>query len=225
MRKVLIAEKLISDVIPSVRSDEKGQKALNYMDVYRVSHIPVVNDSKYLGLVSDKLIYDLDLSNELINKEQDKLNTTHAHINQHIFELAVVMYKLKISVLPVLDDDHYYVGAITLYDLARRFANLFSLEDVGGVVVLDVNVNDYLASEITQIVESNDVKVLSFFVDRKPGTNNMDVILKLDKEELSGVLQTFARYNYRVKATYQDQSMLSDLYKDRFDQFMKFMNI
>ena len=225
MRKVLIAEKLISDVIPSVRSDEKGQKALNYMDVYRVSHIPVVNDSKYLGLVSDKLIYDLDLSNELINKEQDKLNTTHAHINQHIFELAVVMYKLKISVLPVLDDDHYYVGAITLYDLARRFANLFSLEDVGGVVVLDVNVNDYLASEITQIVESNDVKVLSFFVDRKPGTNNMDVILKLDKEELSGVLQTFARYNYRVKAIYQDQSMLSDLYKDRFDQFMKFMNI
>lgn len=221
----MIAEKLISDVIPSVRSDENGQKALNHMDVYRVSHIPVVDDSKYLGLVSDKLIYDLNLSEELIRKEQDKLNTTHAHVKQHIFELAVLMYKLKISVLPVLDDDHYYVGAITLYDLARRFARLFSLEDVGGVVVLELNVNDYSASEISQIVESNDVKILSLFVDRKPGTNNMDVILKLDKEELSGVLQAFSRYDYTVKATYHDQSMLSDLYKDRFDQFMKFMNI
>jgi acetoin utilization protein AcuB len=57
----LLAANLISDVVPSIRSSEKGQKALNWMDVFRVSHIPVVNDSTYAGLVSDKLIYDLDL--------------------------------------------------------------------------------------------------------------------------------------------------------------------
>ncbi len=195
------------------------------MDVYRVSHIPVVDDSKYLGLVSDKLIYDLNLVDEPINKEIDKLNTTHAHIDQHIFELAVLMYKLKISVLPVLDDDHYYVGSITLYDLARRFASLFSLQELGAVLVLEMNISDYSVAQITQIIESNDVRILSFFVDRKPGTNMLDVIVKLNTEEVSAVVQALARYNYNVKAIYQDRSMLSDLYKDRFDQFMKFMNI
>jgi CBS domain-containing protein len=224
-KKVLLAERLISDVIPSVTSAEKGAKALSHMDVFRVSHIPVVDDLKYLGLVSDKLIYDLNLVDEPISKEQDKLNTTHAHKDQHIFELAVLMYKLKISVLPVLDDDHYYLGAITLYDLARRFANLFSLQEMGGVIVLETNVNDYSVSQISQIVESNNVKILSFFIDRKPGTYNVDLILKLNTEELSGVVQALTRYNYIVKAIYQDQSMLSDLYQDRFDQFMKFMNI
>ncbi len=195
------------------------------MDVFRVSHIPVVDDSKYLGLVSDKLIYDLNLVDEPIAKELDKLNTTHVHKDQHIFELAVVMYKLKISVLPVLDADHYYLGAITLYDLARRFANLFSLQEPGGVMVLEMNVNDYSISQISQIVESNNVKILSFFIDRKPGINNMDVILKLNTEELSGVVQALMRYDYNVKAVYQDRSMLTDLYQDRYDQFMKFMNI
>jgi len=221
----LLAEQLISDAIPSVHSNEVGRRALGYMDVYRVSHIPVVDDSKYLGLVSDKLIYDLNLVEEPIEKELDKLNTAHAHADQHIFELAIVMYKLKISVLPVLDDEHYYLGAITLYDLARRFASLFSLQEPGGVVVIETTPTEYSMTQISQIVESNDVKILSFFIDRKPGINNLDLIIKMNSEELSGVVQTLTRYNYFVKAIYQDRSMLNDLYKDRFDQFMRFMNI
>ena len=195
------------------------------MDVYRVSHIPVVDDSKFLGLVSDKLIYDLNLSDLPIESQIDKLNTSHVHREQHIFEVAILMYKLKLSVLPVLDTDHYYLGAITLYDLARRFAKLFSLEETGGVIILEMNVNNYSLSEISQIVESNDIKILSCFLDRKHGTNNLDVILKLDNDELSPLIQAFIRYDYNVKAVYLDQSELKDLYKDRFDQFMKFMNI
>lgn len=222
---ILLAEKLISDSLASVNSAEEGKKALNSMDVYRVSHIPVVNGSKYLGLVSDKLIYDLNLLDLPIETQLDKLNTSHVHKEQHIFEVAILMYKLKLSVLPVLDNDHNYLGAITLYDLARRFAKLFSLEEIGGVIILEMNVNNYSLSEISRIVESNDIKILSCFLDRKPGTNILDVILKLNTDELSPLIQAFMRYDYDVKAVYMDQSELNDLFKDRFDQFMKFMNI
>ena len=211
--------------MPSIRSSEKGQKALNLMDVFRISHIPVVNDSSYLGLISDKLIYDLDLLDKSIEPELGKLNTSHVHTNQHIFEVAIVMYKLKLSVIGVLDAEHKYLGTITLYDLARRFAKLFSLQEIGGVIVLEVNVNNYSLSHISQIVESNDTKILSTFLNRNPGLQTMEVILKLDKEDLSSVIQTFMRYDYNVKTVYLDNTMLSDLYKNRFDQFMKFMNI
>ncbi|MDO8951667.1 MAG: CBS domain-containing protein [Draconibacterium sp.] len=221
----MLAEKLISDSLTSVSSTDKGKKALNSMDVYRVSHIPVVNGSKYLGLVSDKLIYDLNLLELPIETQLDMLNTSHVHKDQHIFEVAILMYKLKLSVLPVLDTEHYYLGSITLYDLARRFAKLFSLEEIGGIIILEMNVNNYSLSEISRIVESNDIKILSCFLDRKPGTNILDVILKLNNDELSPLIQAFMRYDYNVKAVYMDQSELSDLFKDRFDQFMKFMNI
>lgn len=221
----MLAEKLISDSLTSVSSTEKGKRALNTMDVYRVSHIPVVNGSIYLGLVSDKLIYDLNLLELPIELQLDKLNTSHVHKDQHIFEVAILMYKLKLSVLPVLDSDHNYLGAITLYDLARRFAKLFSLEEIGGIIILEMNVNNYSLSEISRIVESNDIKILSCFLDRKPGTHILDVILKLNDDELSPLIQAFMRYDYNVKAVYMDQSEIGDLYKDRFDQFMKFMNI
>jgi len=220
-----LAEKLISDSLTSVKSTDKGKKALNAMDVYRVSHIPVVNGSKYLGLVSDKLIYDLNLLEVPIETHLDKLNTSHVHHEQHIFEIAILMYKLKLSVLAVLGPDHEYLGAITLYDLARRFARLFSLEETGGVIILEMNANNYSLSEISRIVESNDIKILSSFMDRKPGSNVLDVILKLDNVELSALIAAFMRYDYNVKGVYLDQSELGDLYKDRFDQFMKFMNI
>jgi len=221
----LLAENLISDAVHSLNSSENGQIALNWMDLLRVSHIPVVDDSGYLGLVSDKLIYDLDLLEEPIEKELDKLDTSHVHKDQHIFEVAMVMYKLKISVLPVLGDDHNYIGAITLYDLARRFAHLFSLQEIGGVIILEMNVNDYSLVEISNIVENNGGKVLSSFIDRKPGISNLDVILKLNTEELSAITQAFTRFGYNVKAVYLDNSTLDDLYNDRYEQFMKYMNI
>ena len=221
----MLAEKLISDVVPSIQRSEKGQKALNWMDVFRVSHLPVLDGKKYLGLVSDKIIYDFDLLDKPIENELDKLNTTHVHQEQHIFEVAILMYKLKLSVIGVLTNEHEYLGAITLYDLSRRFARLFSLQEIGGVIVLEVNVNDYSLVQISQIVESNDTKILSFFLNRISGTNRLEIILKLDKEDLSPVIQSFSRYDYQIKAVYLDNSMLSDLYQDRYDQFMKFMNI
>jgi acetoin utilization protein AcuB len=221
----LLANKLISDVIPAISSGEPGQKALNSMDLFRVSHLPVVDETRYLGLVSDKLIYDLNLLNEPISKEKDKFITAHVHEEQHIFEVAALMYKLKLSLLAVVNNSHFYLGAISLYDLARRFARFFSLQELGGVMVLEVNVNDYSMAQISQIVEENDTKILSFFLNRLPGTNTLEVILKFDKEDLSPVIQALNRYDYNVKGVYLDNSMLNDLYQDRYDQFMKYMNL
>jgi hypothetical protein len=124
-----------------------------------------------------------------------------------------------------LNSTHEYLGAITLYDLARRFARYFSLQEMGGIIVLEVNEIDYSLAQISQIVESNDTKILSFFMNRLSGTHTLELVLKLDREDLSPVIQSFMRYDYNVKGIYLDQSMLSDLYQDRYDQFMKFMNI
>lgn len=221
----MLANKLISDVIPAVIGSEKGQKVLNSMDLFRVSHLPVIEDSQYLGLVSDKLIYDLNLLDEPISKEKVKFFTAHVHEHQHIFEVAVLMYKLKLSVIAVVNKSHEYIGAITLYDLARRFARFFSLQELGGVIVLEVNVNDYSMAQISKIVEENDTKILSFFLNRLPGTNNLEIIMKFNKEDLSPVIRAFERYDYNVKGIYLDDSIIDDLYQDRYDQFMKYMNL
>ena len=221
----MLAKNVISDVIPAMKGNVKGQKVLNTMDVFRVSHLPVVEQNQFLGLVSDKFIYDLNLLGVPIEKEKEKFDTTHVHEEQHIFEVAALMYKLKLSVIPVLGNDHEYLGSITLFDLARRFARFFSLQEMGGVIVLEMNISDYSLTQISKIVEENDTKILSCFLNRHPGTNSIEVILKLDKEDLSPVIQALTRYDYQVKGVYLDNSMLNDLYQDRYDQFLKYMNI
>ncbi len=195
------------------------------MDILRVSHLPVVDDGIYIGTVSDKFICELGLLDRPVGREKKKFDTTHVHEDQHIFEVAILMYKLKLSVMAVLNSDHRYLGAITLYDLARRFARYFSLQELGGIIVLEIDDKDYSIAQIGQIVESNDTKVLSFFMSHLPGTSRLELVLKLDKVDLSPVIQSFMRYDYLVKGVYLDHSMLNDLYQDRYDQFMKFMNI
>ncbi|NQU88074.1 MAG: CBS domain-containing protein [Mariniphaga sp.] len=219
------AKNLISDAVPSLRITDIGQKALNWMDVFKITHLAVVNGEEYVGLLSDKLIYDLNLTDHTFESHIGKIPTPHVHENQHIFEVASIMYKLKLSVVPVLNGEHVYQGVITLYDLARRFSNLYSVHEPGGVILLEINSNDYSLAQIAQIVESNNAKILSLFVNREYGSKNLLLTLKLNIVELSPVIQTFARYNFNVLSVYMDNSILNDLYEDRYDQFIKYMNI
>lgn len=219
------AKSLISDTVPSLRINDKGQKALNWMDVFKITHLPVVNGKEYIGLISDKMIYDLNLTDQSFEGQMGKLPTPHVHDNQHIFEVASIMYKLKLSVVPVLSNEHDYLGVIVLYDLARKFSNLYSVHEPGGVILIEIGSFDYSLTQIAQIVEGNDAKILSLFVTRDHNSKNLLLTLKLNIVELSGVIQSFGRYNYNVLAVYMDNSVINDLYEDRYDLFMKYMNI
>ena len=62
----MLAKDLISDVIPALKTSDSGQKALYWMDIFRISHLPIVNNKDFLGLISDKDIYDINMAEEPI---------------------------------------------------------------------------------------------------------------------------------------------------------------
>lgn len=221
----MIAENLISEVVPSLRWADTGQKALNWMDVFRISHLPVVEDHQYLGLVSDKMIYDLNMTDKELIEMRDKLLLPHVLINQHIYQVFLVISEFKLSVVPVLDLHKEYKGVITAFDMAKQFAGLVAVNQPGGVIELELNPINYSLSQITQIVEGNDAKILSLYVRERKDSKLITVTLKINVVDLSRIIQTFVRYDYNIKAVYMDESMISDLYDDRFDQFMKYLNI
>lgn len=221
----MIAENLISEVVPSLRWADKGQKALNWMDVFRISHLPVVEDHQYLGLVSDKMIYDLNMTDKELIEMRDKLQLPHVLINQHIYQVFSVISEFKLSVVPVLDLHKEYKGVITAFDMAKHFAGLVAVNEPGGVIELELNPINYSLSQITQIVEGNDAKILSLYVRERKDSKLITVTLKINVVDLSRIIQTFVRYDYNIKAVYMDESIINEMYDDRFDQFMKFLNI
>ncbi|HOY52029.1 MAG TPA: hypothetical protein PLX49_09695 [Prolixibacteraceae bacterium] len=135
------------------------------------------------------------------------------------------MYKLNLEVIAVVDSSHNYLGAILLRDLSARLARLFSVTEPGGVLILRTTWNKYSTSQISQIIEGNDTRILSLFVSRTEKSDLIEVTIKLDKVDLSAVIQTFTRYDYEIAAVYMDDSMLNDMYEDRLEQFLKYLNM
>ncbi len=221
----MIAQNLLSEVVPSLRLTDTGQKALNWMEIFRISHMPVVDEKRLVGLISDKIIYDLNIIDKPIEDYSEHLLSPHVHTNQHIYEVFSVISALKLSAVPVLDLHHHYCGVITVFELAQKFAELVAVQESGGVIVLELNAIDYSLSQIAQIVEGNDAKILSFYVSNELESKRMTVTLKINVVDLSAIIQTFVRYDYNIIAVYMDDSIINNLYDDRLDQLMKFMNI
>ena len=221
----MFANDLISDVIPSLRLTDNGQKALNWMEIFRISHLAVVDNHEYIGLIADKTIYDLNLNETLMQDCRDHILQPHVRYNQHIYEVVSLVSEMKISVVPVLDQESHYRGVITVTDLAQKFADLVAVKEPGGVLVLELNPIDYSLAEIARIVEGNDAKILSLYVSRIADSKEITVTLKINTLDLSAIIQTFVRYNYTINAVFMDNSILKNLYEDRFELFMKYLNI
>lgn len=221
----MIAKDLISDVVPVLRETDTGIQALNWMEIFRVSHLPIVKGDEFLGLISDTDIYDLNKAEEPIGSQKLSLFSPYVNENQHIYDVIEIISRLKLTVIPVLEDEKTYVGLITLNDLMQYIDRIFSVREPGGIIVLDLNSVDYSLSEISRIVESNDAKILSLYVKSSTDSRKIELTIKINRTNLSSVIQTFLRYDYTIKTTYVRDDDMKDFMEDRYNSFMRFLNI
>ena len=220
----MLAKDLITDEIPPLKTSDTGLMVINWMDEFKVSHLPIVNNHEYLGLISDTDILDLNITDEEIGKHKLSLIRPFVTKNQHVYEVIKMISNMKLTVLPVLDENENYLGLIPLTSLLQQFSILAATREPGGIIVLEMNELDYSLSQIAQIIEGNDGKILSCYLNSLPESTRIEVTLKVNKTDISGILQTFNRYNYTVKASFH-QSEFSDDMKNRFDSFMNYINI
>jgi len=221
----LIARELINKNLPVLACKDTGQKVLNIMESFRVSHLPVVSDSDYLGLVSDKMIYDGELENCELKAYGKALDKPFVREEQHIYEVAGYIKESGITVLPVLNAEDHYCGSISINDLADNVADLLSVSDPGAIIVIGLSPNDYSLSQIAQIVESNDAKILSLYTRNPEDSMELDVTIKLNVTDISSIMETFARYDYSIKMVHASNSVMHDMYNERYEMFMKYIDL
>ncbi|OFY46831.1 MAG: hypothetical protein A2Z69_03585 [Bacteroidetes bacterium RBG_13_44_24] len=221
----MIASDLISEIIPSLKTSDTGQTALNWMEIFRISHLPIVNNQDFLGLISDTDIYDMNQPEEPIGNHELTLLKPYVTDNQHLFEVVGLAARLKLSIVPVLDNNSHYKGVITSSDLIRHIAGISSMDQPGGIIVLEMIERDYSLSQIAQIVESNNIKVLSMYITSPSESTRLEVTLKVNTTDLFALIKTFERYNYEVKTWVTTNDSIDRFYSERFDLLMKYLNI
>lgn len=221
----MVAKDLISDVIPPLKTSDSGQTALNWMEIFRISHLPIVNNLDFLGLISDTDIYDMNQPEEPIGNHSLTLLKPYVTTEQHIFEVIGLAARLKLTVVPVLGEKMHYKGVITTTDLVRYMAGISSMDQQGGIIVLDLIERDYSLTQIAQIVESNNVKILSMYITSPPDSTKLEVTIKVNSNDLASVIRTFERYNYDIKTWVTSDDSMDRFYSERFDLLMKYLNI
>ena len=219
------AKDIISEIIPSLKTSDTGQTALNWMEIFRISHLPIVNNQDFLGLISDADIYDMNQPEEAIGNHQLTLFKPFVNMEQHLFEVIGLASKLKLSVIPVLDENNHFKGVITAADLLRHISAISSLDQPGGIIVLELLERDYSLSQIAQIIEGNNIKVLSMYITSHPESTRLELTLKVNSNDLSSVIRTFERYSYDVKTWLANDDNLDRFYSERLDMLIKYMNI
>ncbi|MEJ6506205.1 MAG: CBS domain-containing protein, partial [Crocinitomicaceae bacterium] len=166
---------LITYDIPPLVHTDTGEKAMNWMDEFKVSHLPVLKNGNYVGLVSETDILDkLDFSENLDVLFQH-LPRPYVKADTHLFEILAKISEFKISVMPILDAQEKYLGCTNIFELMTTIANTSSIKEKGGILVLEVSQSDYSMAQIGQIVESNNAKILSSTILSDASSTNLDI--------------------------------------------------
>jgi len=221
----LIAKDLISDIIVGIELSDNGEKALSMMNIFQVNHLPIVENSVLINILKeddvllngfDKKVKEYNLSNLKYSVSKDC----------HIFNIIDRLAKNNLSLIPVIGENDIYFGSITQQDIFQYFGDIFTFEFPGSIIELEVPIKDYSLSKISQIVESESASIIGLLInDSDVNDSKMDVIIKLNKQNISSIIATFQRYGYIIKTSYSTDNYSEDILKERYDALMHYLNV
>ena len=220
----MTAKEVITEEIPPLVHTDTGEKALLWMEEFKVSHLPVLKNGNFVGLISESDIFDQEDLEKSLDELFQHLPRPYVGLDAHIYEVLSKMEEHKISVLPILDENEQYVGCTSVHQLMTMIANTGSIKEAGAIIVIEMNRVDYSLSRISQIVESDNGVVLSSYIMSSADTTKVEVTLKITGGELGRILRSFERFDIVVKASFQRSSYEDDL-QFRYDALMNYLKM
>lgn len=220
----MIASRLINEDILPLDLNDSFEEALGRMNDYKVNHFPVTDNGKFIGVIAEKDIDNVENKNLELCKECLHFDNYYVSENQYVFDVLKLASNQKLTMIPVVDDSGKYVGSITQGDMLSFFARSMSVDSPGGVFVLEVSEVDYSLTEIANIVETNNAKVLSSYIVSPVNSTKINVIVKVSSIDLGAIMQTFERYSYKILASFQESVDYDEL-KENYDSLINYLNI
>ncbi|GAA4337056.1 CBS domain-containing protein [Mucilaginibacter gynuensis] len=220
----MLAVEMLANTIPPVHTSDTIQKVMDRMTEFKVSHLPIVNEEQFLGLVAEDDLIEVPDYNTPIGAIALTLVNPYVLEEQHIYDVIRLFYEQRLSIVPVLDVKKNYSGMISINTMYEYFARITSVERPGGIIVLEISNRNNSLAHMAQIVESDNAQILSSYVQTFPDSTRMEVTLKLNKQDISNIASSFMRYDYDVKATF-NHSNDKDNSMDRYDSLMNYLNL
>ncbi|WP_414693261.1 CBS domain-containing protein [Ohtaekwangia sp.] len=212
-------------MIPPLKGSDDAHKAIVWMEEFRCQYMPVVDDGKLLGFISEEIILE---TNDIDKNVRDFTligQQCYVHLDTHFYDILKVAADHKLQMVAVLNEDMTYFGVITVQDTLTSFAQTAAVQMPGGILVLSMNFIDYSLAEISRLIEENHAKILSSILKEDPlDTGKIRLTLKINQQDLSRVVSTLERFGYKVIGRYQEAKPIAGE-KDRIDMLLRYLDI
>ncbi len=211
--------------IPFLVLQDKIFFALQLMNDNQITHLPVVDEEqKYVGLVSEDLLMDIENGDEEVGSYRESLGRIAVKSDEHFLKAIKQAAENGISLVPVIDKENNFLGSVAYTDLLRYVADFMSLNDPGGLIVFEVDSNQYSFNEISKMVESNNAQITQLNTSNNLDTGVMTVTIRVNKAEIADIVATFQRYEYTVKYYFGEELYTNEL-RSNYDNLMNYLQI
>ena len=194
----MLTSQLINQNIPQLKLQDTVAKAKLLINDFKLTHLPVIAEKKYLGLISEEDLLDVDDDKATIEMIQQHLMLIYIQDDVHFLNAIGYCNQHETNVVPVIDKAAEFMGVITSDYLLKTIGDFSGANEIGGLIILEMERVHFSISEISRIVESNDCTILHLNTTTDPNTGLLTVTLHINKKEIASIVATFERYEYNV---------------------------
>ena len=214
----------ISTLYTEVHPNDTVAATLDKVNELHLQQLPVVKGKEYLGIITEEDLLNVDDDMKTIKDLKFTFPFIYLFDYQHIFDALQYLETYQFDMLPILNKNNQYVGVITPKDLLLALNKTISNQEIGAIIVLEMEERDNSLTHIANIIESENCKILHTGVKVLGDSSKVELTIKLNKTNISSVLASLWRHDYVVKATFNDGSDQNDI-QERYNLLMNYLNL
>lgn len=197
-------------------------KAIDFLIEENLTHFAVVEQDVYLGNLA---LNDAETFNSIdkIEEARSLFEIFYVRETSFWFEVLELFAKHQTNIVPVLNQENKFLGYYLFDDVIHFLNETPFIKELGTTIIVEKNIYDYSLSQITQIVEVNNAKILGLMVSEVKN-NTIQIIIKATSVNINEIIQSLRRFEYEVISEHIEDQFLSDL-KDRSAYLDKYLNI
>lgn len=212
----------ITNDFRAIDSQETIASVQDFFADLNFSHFPVVENGIFIGSIASDDVETFDTDKKAIDYKYT-LERFFARKSMIWLDVLEVFAKNHTNVIPVLDENNTYIGYYEMEDFMKVFQETPFLKEQGGIIIVQKGLLDYSMGQVTQIVESNNGKILGCFISDAT-LESVQITIKIGVGAMNEIIQTFRRYDYDIISEHQEDAYINSL-KERSDYLDKYLNI
>jgi CBS domain-containing protein len=220
----MLTGNLQTQTLPYLHLSDKVYQALELMNVNHVEHLPIVDGEKYVGVISEDDLSQAENEHSTLEEFKQSISNPSVKDDEHVLKAIQVAVQNGLTVVPIVGEENELVGVVTYADLLKYSSEFMSLNEPGGLIVLEMESKDYSFNEVSRLIESNDAQIKQLNTNVDPETGLMDVTIKVNKTEISDIVASFQRHEYNVKYYFGEEFFENEL-RTNYDNLMNYLKI